>query len=172
MINAIVYSSNTGFTAQYAELISKRIGLPAHEFSEAKHTLREGTRIIYLGWLKAGKIVGLNKAAKLFNVRAVCGVGIAPTGSMLSEVRKVNSLPEYLPVFTLQGGLNMSKLHGINKLALSAVSKTLIKTLSENENRTSEENDTLEMLLHGGSCVSVDNLLDLFNWYTEMVTPI
>lgn len=103
--NAIVYTSNTGYTAEYARLLGKNTGLPVYALSEAEGKLAGGNRIIYLGWLMAGSVQGYRKAAKRYHVQAVCGVGMGATGSQLQDLRKTNAFPEELPVFTLQGGL-------------------------------------------------------------------
>ena len=111
--NAIVYTSNTGYTAQYAGLLGKRTGLPVYSLTEAGAKLPAGNCVIYLGWLMAGKVQGYAKAAKRYRVAAVCGVGMGATGSQLADVRKANSLGDELPLFTLQGGFDMSRLKGI-----------------------------------------------------------
>ena len=56
---AIVYTSQTGFTARYAALLAERTGLPCRPLKEAA-ALPRGTAVIYLGWLCAGGIKGLN----------------------------------------------------------------------------------------------------------------
>lgn len=38
-----------------------------------------GSEIIYLGWIMAGGIKGYKEAAKLYKVRAVCGIGMGQT---------------------------------------------------------------------------------------------
>ncbi len=50
---AIVYTSQTGFTARYAALLAERTGLPCRPLKEAA-ALPRGTAVIYLGWLCAG----------------------------------------------------------------------------------------------------------------------
>ena len=108
--NAIVYTSNTGYTAQYARLLGEKTGPPVYSLAEAGAKLPAGNCVIYLGWLMAGKVQGYAKAAKRYRVAAVCGVGMGATGSQLADVRKANSLGNDLPLFTLQGGFDMGKL--------------------------------------------------------------
>ena len=64
--DAIVYTSNTGYTAEYAKIIAKRTGLLVYSFDEARKNLPKKSRIIYLGWLMAGKIKGYKKAPASF----------------------------------------------------------------------------------------------------------
>lgn len=156
--NAIVYTSNTGYTAQYAGLLGKRTGLPVYSLEEAGKALPAGNCIIYLGWLMAGKVQGYAKAAKRYRVAAVCGVGMGANGSQLAEVRKSNNMGDELPLFTLQGGFDMGKLKGIYKLMMRVMAKTLGKSLANKQDRTAEEDQMLRLLTQGGSCVSEENL--------------
>ena len=115
----------------------------------------------------AGSVKGYKKALKRFTVKAVCGVGMADGNSQLADIQKVNRLPKGLPVFYLQGGFEMEKLHGIYKLMMQTMKKTVGKGLNGKENRTAEEDDMLKLLLHGGNRVSVDNLSEVLNWYKQ-----
>lgn len=163
--NAIVYTSNTGYTAQYASLLGKRTGLPVYSLEEAGKALPAGNRIIYLGWLMAGKVQGYAKAAKRYQVAAVCGVGMGANGSQLAEVRKGNAMGDGLPLFTLQGGFDMGKLKGIYKLMMRVMAKTLGKSLANKQDRTAEEDQMLRLLTQGGSCVSEENLQPVLDWF-------
>ncbi|MDO4516501.1 MAG: hypothetical protein Q4C76_05115 [Bacillota bacterium] len=160
---AIVYTSNTGYTRQYAQLLGEKTGLPVYALEEAD--LAPASPILYLGWLMAGKVKGYPKAAKRYRIEALCGVGMGATGSQIQDLRKSNGLPAQLPVFTLQGGFDMNKLHGVYKLMMTVMVKTAGKGLAEKTDRTPEEDLMLDMLLHGGSRVSVENLADVLAWY-------
>lgn len=48
-MDAIVYTSNTGSTKRYAELLSQMTGLPAFALGDAKDKLSANAGIIYLG---------------------------------------------------------------------------------------------------------------------------
>ena len=80
MIQAVVYTSNTGSTEQYARLLAQEAGLSVCSLEEAKKTLKSGTRIIYLGWVMAGSIQGYADAVRLYRIPMVCAVGMEPTG--------------------------------------------------------------------------------------------
>ena len=162
---AIVYTSNTGYTAEYAHLLGQGTGLPVYALSEASGKLKSGEAIVYLGWLMAGKVQGYGKAAKRYSICAVCGVGMGATGSQMEDVRKTNALPTGLPLFTLQGGFDMAKLHGIYKFMMSVMAKTVGKRLAAKADRTAEEDRMLELLTHGGSCVREEHLKDVLAWY-------
>lgn len=58
-MKAIVYTSNTGSTARYAELLGHETGLPVYA-SETRN-LPAGAEIIYLGWIMAGEIKPANE---------------------------------------------------------------------------------------------------------------
>ena len=120
-MNAIVYTSNTGFTAQYAGLLGEKLNLPAYSLDTAKRELAAGAEIIYLGWLMDGQVKGYKQAAKLYKIAAVCGVGMGAGSSQIKEVRKGNTIPKNVPLFTLQGGFELNKLHGIYKFMMNTM---------------------------------------------------
>ena len=165
--NSIVYTSNTGYTAEYARLLGERTGLPVYSLAEAERKLAAGNRVIYLGWLMAGKVQGYKKAAKRYKVQAVCGVGMGGNGSQLQEVRKANAISEKTPLFTLQGGFDIQKLSGVYKLMMTIMVKTAGKGLAEKQDRTPEEDVMLDMLTRGGSRVSAENLAEVLAWVDE-----
>lgn len=166
---AIVYTSNTGFTAQYANLLGEKTGLPVFSLDSAEKSLPGGSPIVYLGWLAAGKVQGYDKAAKRFCVQALCAVGMGASGSQLEDVRKANPVPEGLPVFTLQGGFDLKRLRGVYKLMMTVMSKTVAKQLAKKPDRTADENDMLDLFRNGGNRVSSDNLAPVLAWYGEGV---
>lgn len=98
---AIVYTSQTGFTARYAALLAERTGLPCRPLKEAA-ALPRGTAVIYLGWLCAGGIKGLKEARRRFRMAAVCAVGMAAEVEE-AKLRRDNRL-EGVPLFYLRGG--------------------------------------------------------------------
>ena len=163
MIKAIVYTSETGHTKGYAELLGERTDLPVYDLNTAVRELPKEAEIIYLGWLMAGSVKGYKKAVKCFAVKAVCGVGMAGGNSQITDIQRVNRLPEELPVFYLQGGFEMKKLHGIHKLMM----KTIRSGLNDKANRTAEEEDMRNLLKQGGNLVSADRLSEVLTWYNQ-----
>lgn len=160
-MNAIVYTSNSGFTAQYAEMLGEALRLPVYELAAAQKAVETGSEILYLGWLFASSVKGYKKAAKRYKVAAVCGVGLCDTGALLAEVRKANSLPESLPLFTLQGGMDHQKLRGINKVMIHM----LIKGLAGKADRSVSEERMLALIQADGNYVSETNLSAVIEWY-------
>ncbi|MBQ9947413.1 MAG: flavodoxin domain-containing protein [Oscillospiraceae bacterium] len=153
-MKAIVYESNTGFTERYAKILSKKIGVPAYTLSEAKKSVQKGEEIIFMGWVFANKISGLDKAKKQWNIIAAAAVGMNPKTDKNTEiVREANKLE--IPLFYLWGGLDNNKLKGINKMMLGFVRDSLIK-----ENKP-EYADAIEVFKNGGDFVSEENLSEL-----------
>ena len=165
--SAIVYTSNTGFTAQYASLLGGETGLPVYSLEDALKSLPQSSPIVYLGWLTAGKVQGYDKAVTKFNLQALCAVGMAKCGSQMEDVRKSNNLPQGLPLFTLQGGFDLKKLRGIYRLMMLVMSKTVAKKLAAKPDRTPDEEDMLDLFQNGGNRVSLENLRPVLAWYEE-----
>ena len=82
-MEAVVYTSNTGSTEHYAKLLGHELRVSVYSTEEAGNKLPTGTEIIYLGWIMAGGIKGYKKAAKLYKVRAICGIGMGQTVTQL-----------------------------------------------------------------------------------------
>jgi len=164
-IKAIVYTSNSGHTKQYAGLLSEETGLPIYELKKAKKVLTKSDSVIYLGWLMAGQVKGCKKALKEYDVKAICGVGMAATGSQIDDIRKQNPIPTELPVFTVQGGFEIEKVHGIYKMMMKTMINTVGKKLQQKENRTPEEEATLKLFTQNENLVNKEFLRDLLEWY-------
>lgn len=160
---AIVYSSGTGHTRQYALLLSEQTRLPVYSLDEANSQLSGGSPVIYLGWLHASHVKGYSKAASRFDLRAVCAVGLCDTGTLTDQVRKATSIPEGIPLFTLQGGIDRSRLKGMDKLMISM----LTKGLASQKHRSAQDERMLELLSRDESYVSPENLAGLLQWYRE-----
>ena len=160
-MKAIVYTSNTGHTAEYAGILSKQTGLPVYSLDRAVKELGKGTAIIYLGWLFANSVKGYQKAAKLFAVSAVCGVGLCDTGTLLDEVRKTIALPESIPLFTLQGGIDRSKLKGIHRFMIHM----LTKGLSSQKKRSEQDAHMLALPTENANYVREAHTAAFMEWF-------
>ena len=160
---AIVYTSNTGHTRKYALLLGEQIGLPLFSLDEAKSQLSGGSPVIYLGWLHASHVKGYAKAARRFDLRAVCAVGLCDTGTLTDQVRKATSIPEGIPLFTLQGSIDRGRMKGMDKLMISM----LTKGLASQKQRSAQNERILELLSRDESYVSPENLSEVLRWYRE-----
>ena len=162
-MKVIVYTSNTGHTAEYSKMLGAKIGLPVYALNEAAKKLQKGTEIIYLGWLFANNIKGYKKATKKYKVSTICAVGLCDTGTAVVEVRKANSISEETPLFTMQGGMDKTKLRGINKFMINM----LTKGLSSRKERTENDERMLELLTHDKNYVSEENITAFMKWFNE-----
>lgn len=165
MIQAIVYTTNTGSTQRYAQLLSQATGLPAYSQAQARAQVPDGATVIYMGWIAASAVKGYAAAAGRYLVRAVCAVGMGQTGTQTDVVRKKNGIPASTPLFTLQGNFDVKRLHGAYRLMMDILVRTAGKGLAGKQNRTPEEDDMLDMMLHGGERVCPQNLQALLDWY-------
>lgn len=161
-LDAIVYTSLNGHTRQYAQMLSQQTGLPVQELDET--ALPDGSRILYLGWIHASHVKGYAKAAKHYQVCAVCGVGLCDTGTLMDEVRKATAIPESIPLFTLQGGLDRARLTGMNKLMISM----LTKGLAAQKQRSAQDERMLALFSRDASYVSTENLKAVLDWYRQL----
>ena len=132
-----------------------------YSLKDAEKQIGNGKPIIYLGWLMASRVQGLNKAKKKFKVSAVCGVGLFDTCTTLSEVQKANEMPENFPLFTIQGGMDKDKLKGFDKLLINM----LTKGLASQKERTETDERMLYLLTHNKNFVSEKNTADFMKWY-------
>ncbi len=162
-VNAIVYTSNTGYTAAYANMLAQKTDLPLYTLAEARKALPQGTPILYMGWLMASSVKDYKKAAQHFAVKAVCGVGLGDTGAQDDAVRKACKLPAEVPVFTLQGGMDHQKLQGPYRFAI----KMLTKAMSAKKDRTPGEDRMVDLLIKGGNYVSETHLSAVLAWLNK-----
>ena len=163
-MKAIVYTSNTGHTAKYAKMLGEKTGLPVYALSEAAKQLSNGTEIIYLGWLFANNIKGYKKAAKQYKISAICAVGLCDTGTAIAEVRKVNAISEETLLFTMQGGMDKTRLRGINKFMINM----LTQGLSSQKERSENDERMLYLLTHDQNYVSEENITAFMEWYKQI----
>ena len=166
MIQAIVYTSNTGSTEQYAKLLGQETGLPVYSLTDAKQALKSDTRILYLGWIMADAIQGYADAAKRYRIPMVCAVGMEPAGKE-QTLREKNCIPQDAALYPLQGGYLPDRLRGVQKLMMRMITGSMAKTLAAKANRTPEEDDLLELIRHGGSRVSLEKLAAPLRWCRE-----
>lgn len=80
-MKAIVYTSQTGHTQRYAQMLAERTGVPAYSLKEAGKSLRRGEEIFYMGWLMAGTVKGLQSAMDRYTIRGAAIVGVSPQGN-------------------------------------------------------------------------------------------
>lgn len=159
-IDAIVYTSKNGHTKEYAEILSKIINTPMLTLEEACKKLNKSSRIIYIGWIHANKVMGYKKAWKKFCVCMVIGCGLCDTGTIIGEVRNRTNINSSVHLFTVQGGIKLSSLKGFDKLLI----KMLISGLSKSKNRTPQDDRMLYLLTHEENNVKEENLKEALEY--------
>lgn len=163
----IVYTSETGFTQQYAKLLGKSVGIPVIDLTEAVATLEDGRHIFYMGWVMAGGIKDFKKAKRNFQVAGACGVGIRPDLiQMTTSLNKRYKMKEG-QMFYLPGGLAPEKLNATYGKALKMVLGVLTKVIQKQPKISKEEERLLEVFEKGGSLLDKSLLLPLEVWIKE-----
>lgn len=158
-VQAIVYTSMTGYTAQYAALLSKKTGLPAYTLQEAEKKIPAKMPVLFMSWLMAGTLTDYKKAKKHLNIIACCSVGLNATSEQAQATKKNTGIADSVPLFPLPGGYNPNKLKGPYKWAMKMVTSVLIKKISAKADKREEDESMLYTLQHGGSFVHEENLL-------------
>ena len=131
MKSLVVYTSQTGFTEQYATWLSEKLNGQIMTLDEAKERVsaffENFDALIYGGWAMAGKIQKADwflerldgwKGKKL----ALFMVGASPNESpdvpvVLEQILDENQ-KQYARVFYCQGGLNYDKMSLLNKIVM------------------------------------------------------
>ena len=167
-MKAIIYTTNTGSAEQYAKMLAEETELPVFSMKKAKSKVEEGSEVIYLGWIMAAQVKGYKNVAKKYKIRAVCAVGMERTGTRTEEIREKTCVPAEVPLFTLQGNFNVKKLHGLYRLMMNMMVKMVINQLEAKAERTQQENEMLEIMLHGSENVRKENLAEVISWYKNV----
>ena len=135
MIDAIVYSSLSGSCEEYAHRMSAALHVPF--FTEQSHICPTGRKVVYIGWLLAGKVVGLDKAKERYNVVGVVSVGMGAPAANAEEVcRKKNGLGADVAVFPLQGRFDLKRLPLPYRLNMKVKIKDIAKRLNAKAAKT------------------------------------
>lgn len=167
MIRAIVYSSGTGHTAQYAEMLGKECGIEVMECGEEKEKLSKTDEVIFLGWIRGGELPGLRKTASRCRVVCVGAVGMLTSDdATCASLRERHDMPD-TPMFFLRGGLDVKKLHGVDRLIMKMITKTVAKAVEKGEDVTESDREFLRILREGGSFVERENLDGIIKWCNE-----
>lgn len=125
MISAIIYNSLTGSCEKYAQALSAALHVPCMPLSKC-HVRADG-KVIYVGWVFAGKVAGYTRAEKKLNVAAVVSVGMGAVNEQsVGFSRAKNNIPDGVELFCLQGGFAMNKL----PLPLRLIMKLKVKEIA------------------------------------------
>lgn len=167
MISAIIYTSTTGSCKKYAEKLSAALHVPA--FDSKKVYTPKGREVIYVGWLFAGKVVGLDKVLKEYDVAAVVRVGMsAASADAEAECRAKHGLGSNVAVFSLQGRFDLNGLPLPLRLIMKIKNKDIVKRLNAKAAKgalSPEDQATLKMAATGkGEPASWDGVQAVIDW--------
>lgn len=153
-MKAIVYSSNTGSSKRYAEMLSVKTGVPAYDIKNCDE-LAADAEIIFIGWIMAGTIQGLEAARQKFQtITAVCAVGMMKSESQDAAVKEKNSIT--CEFFSLSGAFDINKLTGMYKMMMGMMTSMLKKKLKESNDPKADE--ALKMFTEGFDLVNESQL--------------
>lgn len=167
MIQGIIYSSTTGSGKYYAEELSRKLAIPA--YPAKKCPLAAGFEVVFVGWLLAGKMVGLSAALKKYKVRVVVPVGMGDPAALTEEmVRGKNGLGADVVVFPQQGRFNIDKLPLPMRLIMGAKNKEIASRLQAKAKKTAlseAEKACLKMAETGrGEPATWDDIEKVVEW--------
>ena len=143
MKTAVIYTSQTGFTKQYAEWIAEDVQGDCMTVAEAeKKDLSGYDAIVFGGWCFAGSIKKLDwfkkKAVQWADKKKVVyAVGASPLENPeLQEGLRKNFTDEewgQISVFYCPGGLCYEKMNGVSRVMMKMFVRMLAKNKSEKE---------------------------------------
>ena len=155
----IIYESKTGFTQKYANMLAAKTKLkvfPVKEISKVSYD----EDIIFLGWMKVGKIQGLNKMRKR-KVVAVCGSGTGRTAEPDTEAVITRNKIEDKIFFYLRGGcFPLKELKGMDKIMLSM----FLKMLKSRRDKDEKLEEAISIIENGFDGVKEENLKPVLEW--------
>lgn len=152
-MKAIVYTSNTGSTEQYAKMLAEKLQIPCYTLKTAYKQLSEQSEILYLGWIMAGKISGYRAATKRYRILGVCAVSVVQNAD--EDLRNYNRIPQKLPLFSLQGDFDLTKLHGVHRFVVKLVIRFMKNKAKKQQGAYS---GLLQILINGKQGVDQKNL--------------
>jgi flavodoxin len=161
----IVYESSTGFTEKYAKMFAEKTGLECWSMYMAKIKVQKDEDVVYFGWIQQGEISKYKKAAKKFNVLAVCPVGIAaPSERVTEKLKEKNKIGDLPKIFYLHGGYDPEKSVGLQGTLINMVVKDLE---SKESDLDSSQIQMMNDLKNGADYVDENNLTPLLEWFKE-----
>lgn len=155
----IVYESKTGFTKKYADMLAAKTKLNVFRVKEISKISKD-EEIIFLGWMKVGRVQGLNKLKK-YNVKAVCGSGTGRTAEPDTETVIARNELVNIPFFYLRGGcFPLNKLKGMDKIMMSM----FLKMLKSRKDKDEKLEESINIIENGFDGVKEENLAPVLEW--------
>ena len=165
-VQAVLYTSATGFTERYARMLSEAAGLPACP-AGGPDLPAPGSPVIYLGWLCAGRVRGLGRARGRYDLRAVCAVGMAPPEMVsLPRLAEDNGLGD-TPLFYLRGGYAPERLRGLARVMMAP----MVFFLTRKPPQTEADRAVQEAFAHGADWTDPARLEPVLAWLADACPP-
>lgn len=163
-MKAIIYTSNTGHTKQYAEFLGKACSIEVYDLKQAKKNLTAGDEVFYLGWLMGGNVSGLKKAVKLYKIKGIGTVGLGPENTQLDAIKVQNGIDVDTPLFYLPGGIEFEKLRGIPKMMMGIIKKSVYTKIETNQPHTDTDKAMYDLFARNESLVNEKNITEIENF--------
>ncbi len=155
----IIYESKTGFTKKYAHMLAEKTKLKVLQVREISKVNQE-EEIIFLGWMKAGKIQGLDKLRK-HNIKAVCASGTGRIAEPNTETVITRNKIEGIQFFYLRGGcFPLKDLKGMDKVMMSM----FLKMIKGRKDRDEKLQESISIIENGFDGVKEENLVPVLEW--------
>ncbi len=153
-MKAIVYCTNTGTSKRYAEMLSAKTGIAAYDIA-ACGDLAADTEIIFIGWVMAGVIQGLDTVkSKFADIKVVCAVGMMKSEKQDAALKEKNAIEG--DFFSLMGAFDMNKLKGMHKMMMGMMLKMMKSKIKETNDPKADE--MMKMFDEGFDMVSESEL--------------
>lgn len=150
-MDIIIYGSKYGTTKSYAMKLSDKTDIPIIEYSKIK-SLESYNRIIYIGGLYAGGVLGLKATLKKFKLsndqKLICiTVGLADPKNEDNQNNISESLIKQIPenqiekcqMFHLRGGIDYDKLSTSHRLMMTLLYNKVKKMPLEKQTNETQE---------------------------------
>lgn len=155
----IIYQSKTGFTKKYADMLAAKTNLKAYPVKELSKVNKD-EEIIFLGWMKVGKVQGLNKLRK-YKIIAVCGSGTGRDAEPSAKAVIARNKIEGIQFFYLRGGcFPLKDLVGMDKFLMSM----FVKMLKSSKDKNEKTEESVSIIENGFDGVKEENLNPVIDW--------
>ena len=157
MKNIIVYTSQTGFTEKYANLLGEKINGEVLTLKDAKKKpdsfFADADSIVYAGWLMAGKVTGSDWMVKRLSAFSGKKLAFICVGASPVDAPDVKTAMERLlnheqrkaaSIFYMPGGISYEKMKGPSRFAMKAFASMLKKK----KDQTEAERQMAELISH------------------------
>jgi hypothetical protein len=157
----IVYESKTGFTKKYADMLAAKTGMEIYNVKEISKIGKQ-EEIIFLGWMKVGRIQGLSKVMnKNMNIKAVCGSGTGRTAEPDVETILTRNNLQNIPFFYMRGGcFPLKTLKGLDRIMMTM----FVGVLERSKDKDEGQIEAISIIKNGFDGVKEENLIPLLDW--------